>query len=466
MFVNREAELGELDRVLARREPQLVRIYGRRRVGKTALLQKLVARQGGLYLLADEADRPQQLESLDRQIALQTQGLRMPLREWDDLYDRIETEGPGVVVIDEFQRLLERDRQAATRLQARWDGSWHQTGPSVILCGSSIGMMERLTAGKRGPLFGRLTGNLRLRHFDYTAVRLLYPSLPEADRVRRFSVFGGTPAYHEPGLRSGLQAAVVDAFLAPTAPLLEEPQELLRLELKSPTRYNSVLYEIGNGRRSLHELEDSVRVSRGGLGPYMDVLRRDLDLVEMDDPVGGKRRQARYRLTDPFFEFYFKFIFSNRPRIELGRGPEVWKDIKKDLETHVGLVFERVVRDLLVALNGSKVKEQRLEFDEIGRWWDRTGREIDLVARGPREMWAVEVKWSRQRVRIDAWQRLVENAALVDNAKNLRIRPVVVARGAFGQQLKDEARKRGGLLLTFDDLTRALDSRRGAAARP
>jgi hypothetical protein len=459
IFVNRDAEMAELDRVLARPEPQLVRIYGRRRVGKTALLQRLVARHGGLYLLADEADRPQQLESLDRQIALQTQGLRMPLREWDDFYDRIDEERPGVVVIDEFQRLLERDRQAATRLQARWDAAWHETGPSVILCGSSIGMMERLTAGKRGPLFGRLTGNLRLKHFDYTAVRLLYPELSEEERVRRFSVFGGTPAYHEPGLRSALKTAVVDAFLAPTAPLLEEPQELLRLELKSPTRYNSVLYEIGNGRRSLNELETSVRVSPGGLGPYMDVLRHDLDLVEMDDPVGGKRRQARYRLTDPFFEFYFKFIFSNRPRIELGRGPDVWKDIKMNLETHVGLVFERVVRDLLVALNGRKIKDHQLDFDEIGRWWDRTGREIDLVARGPRELWAIEVKWSRHPVGIDVWNRLVENAALVDSAKNVRVRPVVVARGGFDDRLSEEARKRGGLLLTFDDVTQALESR-------
>lgn len=458
MFVNRTKELQQLGHTLDTRRASLVRIYGRRRVGKTELLREVVRRRKGIFLLADEADRPQQLASLTRQIAEQTGGIRVPLHDWDDLFDQLETTGSSVIIIDEFQRLLENDRQAATRLQARWDSAWKERGPSIILCGSSIGMMQRLTEGRRGPLFGRITSDVRLRPFSYPAMRLLYPTETEEERIVRFAVFGGTPFYHELSLGRPLEDAVRDSFLAPGAPFVDEPQELLRLELKAPTRYNSILYEVGQGTHYLRELESKVGVKRGGLGPYLETLRHDLDLLEMEDPVCGLKRQARYRLSDPFFDFYFRFIFGNRPRMELGRGAAVWHEIKKDLPGHVGHVFERVVRDVLVQANGTRVRGAALDFDEIGRWWNRVGEEIDLIARGPKEIWAAEVKWSTIPVGLDIWRDLVRKISLLENPGRRPIRPVVVARGGFDRSVVDEAKKQGGVLLTLSDLEAMCES--------
>lgn len=460
MFVNRESELDALRAALEAGRPGLVRVYGRRRVGKTELLRELVRRRRGLFLLADEADRPQQLESLARQIAEQTAGLRLPLRDWDDLLDQIEKSGRPFVILDEFQRLLESDRQAATRLQARWDASWRTAGPTVVLCGSSIGMMQRLTGGRRGPLFGRITADLRLRPFPYPAVRLLYPKETEEERVRRFAAFGGTPFYHSFSVGRSLKSAVEESFLGPLAPFREEPQELLRLELKSPTRYNSILYEVGQGTHYLGELETKVGVGKGGLGPYLETLRDDLDLLEMEDPVCGLLKQARYRLSDPFFAFYFRFIFANRPRLELGRISAVWQEIEKGLDGHVGRVFERVVKDILVAANGGKVGEFRIDFDEIGRWWNRPGEEIDLVARGTSEIWAIEVKWSGQPTRLDVWRNLLRKISLIEKTRGVPVRPVLACRGGFDGDVVEEARRTGGVLLAMEDLSKLADSAR------
>lgn len=452
MFVNRKSELAELGAWLDQSKPSLIRVYGRRRVGKTELLRETVRRRKGLFLLADEADRPQQLASLSAQIAEQTQGLRVPLRDWDDLLTQIEASGRKFVIIDEFQRLLENDRQAASRLQARWDATWRETGPSVLLCGSSIGMMQRLTGGRRGPLFGRVSGDLRLRPFSYPAVRLLYPQETEEERVRRFAIFGGTPFYHNLSVGKPLKEAVISSFLSPMAPFREEPQELLRLELQSPVRYNSILYEVGQGTHYRGELESKIGVKKGGLGPYLETLRHDLDLLEMEDPVCGLRRQARYRLSDPFFNFYFRFIFGNRPRLELGRATAVWDEIAKGLNDYIGGLFERVVRDTLVAANGTVVKGVRLDFEEIGRWWNRTGEEIDLIARGKKEIWAAEVKWSGKPVGMDVWRNLTRKIGLMEGTNGIPVRPVMVSKGGFEPEVADEAAKEGGMLLTLEDV--------------
>lgn len=453
MFVDRHKELADLLKVILGDRPAMVRLYGRRRVGKTELLRELNKRAKGLFLLADEADRPQQLESLSRQLAEATKSIRMPLRDWDDLLDQIEATKNPLVILDEFQRLLETDRQAATRLQARWDERWQKTGPSVIVCGSSIGMMQRLTAGKRGPLFGRLTADQRLRAFSYAPVRLLYPSETEEERIRRFAVFGGTPFYHALSQGRPLKQAVFSSFLEPTGPFREEPQELLRMELKSPIRYNSVLFEVGQGTHYLGELESKTGVKKGGLGPYLEALKNDLDLLEMEDPVCGVRKQARYHLSDPFFAFYYRFIFGNRPKLELGRAEAVWKEIERDLETHVGRTFERVVRDALVLANGSDAGGARLDFDRIGRWWNRAGEEIDLVAFGGKEVLATEVSWSNRPATIQDWQNLLRKIPLMERTEGKPIRPALVQHGGFTADVRTAAERQGGILLDLDALT-------------
>lgn len=320
-------------------------------------------------------------------------------------------------------------------------------------------MMERLTGGRRGPLFGRITADLRLRPFSYPAVRLLYPHEDEKERIRRFAVFGGTPFYHTLSQGRPLKEAVQASFLGPLAPFREEPQELLRLELKSPTRYNSVLYEVGQGAHYLRDLENKVGVKKGGLGPYLAALRDDLDLLEMEDPVCGIQKQARYRLADPFFSFYFRFIFANRPRLELGRAAAVWKDIESGLNDHVGRVFERVVRDIMVAANGRRVGDVTLDFEEIGRWWNRPGEEIDLVARGRTEILAAEVKWSAQAAGMGVWHDLIRKIPLLERTGGLPVRPAIVSRGGFAEDVVREARKAGGLLLSLSDLTTLADGR-------
>lgn len=456
-FVDRAAETAAIESALSKPEPSLLRLYGRRRLGKTELLRLVAQRRKGIYLLVDDADRAQVLDSLSRQLARETGGLAIPYRDWDAFFEHVATLDQ-FVILDEFQRLIENDSQAITRLQHHWDSTLRRTGPSVVLCGSSVGMMQRLTGGRRGPLFGRLTGDIRLKPFQYGAVRLLYPDLDEAERVRRYAVFGATPFYHQFSIGADLETAVRRAFLEDISPLQEEPQTLLEFELRKPTRYNSVLYEIGNGTHARSELENKVGVKSGGLGPYLELLRKELDLVRMDDPVCGTRKQARYVFSDPFFEFYYRFVFPNRPRLELGRIDAVWKDIEKELDGFVGRVFEDVVRQTLVLANGTEVNGVRLDFDEVGRWWNRTGEELDVVARGKNEILAGEVKWSRNPADAALLYDAQRKIALLERTDRLPVRPFVAARGGLEGAAERLAKEMRALTLDLGDLERLHDS--------
>lgn len=457
-FVDRDAERAALREALQAKTPALVRVYGRRRLGKTELLRRVCDEADGIYLLVDDADTEQVLASLSRQLAAETDALATPFATWDDLFAKLPSAtGERFVVLDEFQRLVENDPGAVTRLQDHWDRALRLSGPSLVLCGSSVGMMQRLTAGRRGPLFGRLTHDLRVRAFDYAAVRLLYPNLDEAEKARRFAVFGGTPFYHNFSVGRELDDAIRRAFLENTSPLRDEPQTLLQMELNAHTRYNSILYEIGQGTHALADLESKIGVKHGGLGPYLEVLRHDLDLIRMEQPVGGKQKNARYVLADAFFAFYYRFVFGDRARLELGRVDAVAADIRRDLDGHVGRRFEDVARQALVRANGTTLKGVALDFDEIGPWWNRRGEELDIVALGRDEVLAGEVRWSAAPQGPDLVREAVRKGALVERRDARAVRPVVVARGGLTPAGQAEAEAVHALVLDLADLTEVFD---------
>ncbi len=460
-FVDRSSELDELKRVLESGRPALIRVYGRRRLGKTELLRRLCREQRGMYLLIDETDPPRQRESLSEQIAAETRTVPTPFLTWDAFYERLRNMDFRLIVLDEFQRLLSSDPQAVSRLQHHWDAAMRESGPSLVLCGSSIGMMQSVTARRTAPLFGRLAADMHLRPFTYAASRLLYPDASEEERVVRYAVFGGTPYYHEFSTGRTLKDAVTGAFLSPTAPLVEEPQNLLRLELKSPAKYNSILYEIGRGTHDLRGLESKVGTKRGGLGPYIEILRKDLGLIRMEDPVCGIGKQARYIFDDPFFGFYYRFVFENRSRLEMGRSEAVWQDINGALGEYVGREFERVAREALTCLNGTSWKGVRIDFDEIGRWWNRPGEEIDVVAAGKSEVIAGEVKWSASPMRLDVFSRLQGKVRLIERLDGLPVRCLLVSRGGFDAELRKEAERRAALLFDLRDLEEIFNKSHG-----
>ena len=449
-FVDRRQELEALRAALGR-GPALVRVYGRRRLGKTELLSRLCRDLGGIYLLVDEAEPRLQAQALGDQLSRALSRPPVPTADWAAFLRRLQGLKAPVVVLDEFQRLLHRRTEAESILQNAWDQSFSKRGPSLVLCGSSVGMMRRLTRRPAAPLYGRLWADLHLRPLDYASVRQLHAGVPEEDRVRRFAVFGGTPHYQSVAVGRPLEDAIAAAFLTRGAPLADEPMSLLRMEAVKPDRLQSVLQAVGEGTHALGALEAALNVPSGRLSPYIAGLRDELALLRAEAPVGGAQRRARYVFSDPFFAFYYRFVPRARPLVEAGRAADALAGVRRDLEAHVGQQFERVAAQALIASNGRPLKGVPIEFEELGRWWSRQGEEIDLVARGSKEVLAGEVKWSPRPLGPPALWTLEDKARPLGGGRPVRL--LFVARGGFTRAMEREARSRGALLLDLEDLT-------------
>ncbi|MDE1822140.1 MAG: ATP-binding protein [Euryarchaeota archaeon] len=457
MFIGREAELRSLQEDLSKDRPQLVRILGRRRVGKSELLHQLLRGTPGLLLVVPETDQATALETLAAQLSAQLRQNVGPYRSFSDLFDDLETRVPRLVVLDEFQHAMELGVGVESEIQLRWDRRWKEHGPNLILCGSSIGMMQRLVRG-RAPLFGRVLHHLHLRPLPYAHAREFHEGLSEEDRIRRYAVFGGVPYYQSLSVGGTLEQAVRRTLLRPQGALVEEPERILTQEFREPARYHGILQRLAQNPQGLGDLETSLRVPKGGLGWYLASLTRDVDLVRHEQPVLGKKRLGRYQLLDPFFRFYYRFVSERFDLVELGREDRLWELIEEGLESYVGRVFEDVVLQILA--QAREVNGHVHRFDQIGRWWDRRGEEIDVVSAGPSEVWVGEVKWSDRDLGEDLVQRLLAKARLLPIPSPQAWRPFIVSRGELSRAAQALLERKGGFWLDLVGLQRLMAEQR------
>lgn len=423
VFVNRVQELGEFDGLLQSEGPQLVLLYGRRRLGKTALLRRIRDKHGGLYFQVPDQAESGILRHLNDRLQEQT-GRPVSYASIHDFLQDLGSHGERFVILDEAQRLFEASKGSASLLQEVWDGRLKDQGMVLALCGSVIGTLEALLDAK-SPLYGRITYNHHLRPFTYQAVRQFYPKLTERERLERYAVLGATPHYHDINLeRAKLLDAIQYSFLSRGAPLREEPRTLFAIEFQKPDRYHEILEAMGRGAQSLGEVAQYYSGRKASdYTPYFEVLRDRLRIVTDMDPVGGKKRRKRIGFADPFFRFYYGHIYPNMDRIELRDEEGVLAEIQDALPSLVGRVWESVCREWMVAMQGRTHDGVEIRFRELGSWWDGE-EELDVVALDDGVAYCGECKFQSRPVPkkdLEALKRRGEQVTQANGCKDLHL---------------------------------------------
>ncbi len=348
MFVDRQNELSHLTRLGESARPELLILFGRRRTGKTALLRHFAKGRKCLFYSADLSSEHNQLAQLTENVFqlthdafLQTQ----PFGSWESalryIFDHLPSSAP-LVIIDEFPYLCASNRALPSILQKIWDQSPVDHRFFLILCGSTIGFMEKEVLSAKSPLYGRRTGQMDLQPFDFDALADFFPGLPAHDRVCVYAVLGGIPAYLERyDVRLTLEGNIREGILDKHSPLFEEPRFLLMQELNEPSLYFSILKAIAFGRTRLNEIaQDTGIVDRHKVNKYISVLR-DLRIVKREVPVTEdkpyKSRKGIYVLADNYFRFWFRYVYANMSSLDAAGARFVWEEkIKPDLENFTG----------------------------------------------------------------------------------------------------------------------------------
>ncbi len=405
-FLNREAELALLADHLSRRGAGMFVLYGRRRIGKTALLDKaLSGKLRAAYHVATQSTETEELRRLSATLAAEWDVpflAAQPLESVEALVAFLESvREPSILAIDELPYLVQTAPSLPGLIQASWDRGLSRGPLKLLFSGSSIGMMEEIFLSRKAPLFGRRSGQLRLGPLLPHHLKGAFPG-GLADRIDLVALFGGVPGYLErldpnDDLAGNLRRRV----LARGEPLYEEVPFLLREELREPRVYQAVLAAIAGGARKFGEISSKVGLDRSNLTRYLTVLA-DLGLIEREVSVTERRpeksRKGLYRVADPFVATYFAFVHPNRDSLERGRADRILASrILPRLPGYLSRAVEPVLRDLCVA--GGLPDLLPFEPAHGGRYWS-SAAEIDVVILDEKRTRAVacEVKWTSRPV--------------------------------------------------------------------
>ncbi|NJE10471.1 ATP-binding protein [Thermococcus sp. MAR1] len=461
MFINRKTELSMLRERLGRGKAEFIVVYGRRRVGKTALLLEFLRQNGGVYLLARETSEAENLRRFSQRIAEHFNDgflAKNPFQSWDAFFEYLSQKSKErlIVIIDEFPYLVKANPALPSIIQEYWDLKLSKSLIYLIICGSSVSMMERLL-GYKSPLYGRRTAQLKVNPLGFFEARAFLPGYPIEDFVRAYGILGGTPAYLLEFDDSKSIEENLKSYFRPDSFLYGDARFVLMEELDEPRNYFAIMESLARGKTTLGEIMNGTGLERGTVGKYLSVLM-DLGFVRREVPVTASRksRKGRYYIADPYFAFWFRYVHTNEDLVETGQGDLLAELVMDDLNEYLGWVFEEVARQFLIELN--KTGKLPFRFTKIGRWW-RKGEEIDLVALNEREKQAlfVETKWKdlSKREAMGVLKDLKRKAGLVE-LEGWEHYYGLVARGVEG---KEGLREDGFVIWDLKDFERFVPSK-------
>jgi AAA+ ATPase superfamily predicted ATPase len=384
----------ELDAVRGGRGGRFVWLRGRRRVGKSRLVQEFCDASGARYCFYQAPARPRN-EALNEWVeAVQESTLTAaPAFEgasyagWSSAL-RAAVQGatadaPVILVIDELPYLVEHDPGFTADLQKAWDRTLERADVLVICVGSDVRMMDELVR-ERAPLHGRPTLEMHVTALDPRAVGEITGAERPEDAFDRYLVVGGFPilAASWPSgasLDQFLRAALIDD----QTPFVTTALRILASEFQRDLQAERVIEAIGHGETAHGRISDRSGVKGNTLTDALDVLVRQKELVSRNVPyaVPLGKQPARYTVADAYLRFWLRFVGPHIAELSRGRGDLVIARIARDWTAYRGRAIEPIVRDCVERLLVDPVRANRLGgAQHVGSWWKRDHSvEVDLV---------------------------------------------------------------------------------------
>lgn len=398
-MLDREPERGWLQRHLQDERAVLV-LYGRRRVGKTTLVTTVLDELNfpSVYYLCDKRGTAPNARAFAARCADELDDVEPAVDGFTDAFEYLATrvDGPFVVALDEFSYLVEADNAVPSAFQGIVDEVLDGTDISLVLLGSSISMMEEEVLGYESPLYGRRTGQWRLEPMTVGEAAGFLSNYGPVEMIRAYGAVGGVPAYLDQfDAEVDLLTNVERHILTKGAYLYEEPEFLLRQELREPATYMAILEAIAMGATRVTEIATEIDRNASSLSRYLQNLER-LAIVERERPVTDPNDRGVYRVTDHFLRFWFRYVLPNRSTLEQGHTTPVLDAIDETLPSHTSWTFEAVCRQSV------RTPAFPVNCARVGRWWYEE-QEIDVAGLNDdtNTLLLGECKWTTDTVGVD-----------------------------------------------------------------
>lgn len=436
-FVDRIDETRRLTDAFTQEKPSVVVLYGRRRLGKSTLVKKVLTDKD-IYFLADRSEGQHQRGLLAKVVAqVFTDFDKVTYPDWESLFRALNYRAAELftLCIDEFPYIVEHSPELPSVLQKLIDEK--QLKYNIIVCGSSQNMMYGMFLDSTSPLYGRADVIIRL-----APIRLPYIqealNLDAQTAVEEYAVWGGVPRYWElRECKNSLFDALWDNILSANGTLYEEPMKLLEDEVKDIVKTATIMSYIGAGANRLSEIASRCNEPATNLSRPLKKLI-DLGFLEREIPFGIDEKNAKkslYKIADPFMSFYYRFVVPNRSFIELGRRLPIEQALSAHFMEYVSWHWEKLCRDMVT---GNIV--DGVLYGTAKRWWGSVVNEnnkpemieIDVMAESldKKSLLVGECKWTAQENAEQLTDNLLRKAKSLPFAGNYKIIPVLFLKNA------------------------------------
>lgn len=459
MFIGREQELQTLNKLYSSNKFEFAVIYGRRRVGKTALISEFTKNKDTIFFTGIETNAKQNLDNFSRCIMEYNTGIAADSSfasfqsALEYVFELAKTKRI-VLVIDEYPYVARASKSLASTLQFLIDKNKDSSKLFLILCGSSMSYMEDHVLAYKAPLYGRRTAQFKLKPFDFFEACGYFTNFSDFDKALAYGIVGGTPQYlMQLDDHLSIEENIKNTHLNPNSSIFEEPNNLLKQEVREPAIYNAVITAIATGCSKMNEISNKIDEDTSVCATYIRNLIT-LGIVKKESPYGEKSsRKTIYSIEDNMFRFWYRFVPENTSIISRGATDLAYKRIASELSSYMGGVFEEICKQYLWRL----LLEDKcaVNFSDIGRWWGanpktKSQEEIDIIGTDKDTALFAECKWTSEKVDLGVLETLIERSTLFSFKKK---HFYLFAKTGFTKGCIDKAVEMGNVtLVVYEDM--------------
>ena len=424
-FIGRESEMSNLSNEYNRDGFSFAVIYGRRRVGKSSLINHFINNKKAIKYTAVEQSDLLNLSNFSDSVLNIYPSAKSYIDtfvDWGKAFSYISEQAKEekvVLFIDEYPYLADKNNSISSVLQNVIDNKFLYSNIMLILCGSSMSFMEEQVLGYQSPLYGRRTMQMKVMPFDIFDTIKMFPNETNYNKLLAYAVTGGIPQYMSfISKHKSVTNGITNSFLNKNGSLFEEPHNLLKQELREPALYNSIISTIASGLTKLNEISTRLNEDNRKISKYIEVLRK-LHIIRKELPMFNKKsKKGLYVLEDNTYRFWYKYIPRNINYINNDMGEELYKEIiEPDLNNYLSYIFE----DVSIQYIQRKLKEGIIQpmYSSIGRWWGnnpvlKKEEEIDFIADAGNTYYFGECKWQNKQIGMTVVNDLIRKSMLFD----------------------------------------------------
>lgn len=459
MFIGRENELDTLNKLYNSNRFEFAVIYGRRRVGKTALISEFTKDKDTIFFTGVETNAKQNLDNFSRCVMEYNTGIAVNtfFPNFQAALEHVFNLSQNkriVLVIDEYPYVARASKSLASTLQLLIDKNKDSSKLFLILCGSSMSYMEDQVLAYKAPLYGRRTAQFKIKPFDFFEACSYFTKLSNIDKALAYGIVGGTPQYLmllDDNL--SIEENIKNTYLNPSSSIFEEPNNLLKQEVREPAIYNAVITAIATGASKMNEISNKIDEDTSVCATYIKNLIT-LGIIKKESPYGEKTsRKTIYSIEDNMFRFWYRFVPENASIISRGAAELAYKRISPELPSYMGGIFEEICKQYLWKL----LLEGRcaVNFSDIGCWWGtnpktKAQEEIDIIGTDKNSALFGECKWTNEKVDLNVLETLVERSNLFNYKKT---QFYLFAKTGFTKGCIDRAIEMGNVaLVVYEDM--------------